>query len=88
MQDQVLPSLCSPLPHLSAFIFVALLIHLFFLFILYSSNFKVMALKQRGIRAEFLGSAQTDPTVRKNAESGIFHVLFMTPEKACSTPSR
>nr|CAN79469.1 hypothetical protein VITISV_016935 [Vitis vinifera] len=47
---------------------------------------QVMALKQRGIRAEFLASAQTDPTVHKNAESGTFHVLFMTPEKACSIP--
>ena len=29
----------------------------------------VMDLKQRGIRAEFLASAQTDPIVHKNTES-------------------
>ncbi|KAJ6361108.1 hypothetical protein OIU77_005023 [Salix suchowensis] len=47
---------------------------------------QVMSLKQRGIRAEFLGSAQTDGSVHTKAQSGHFHLLFMTPEKACSTP--
>ncbi|KAJ6885268.1 hypothetical protein NC652_032073 [Populus alba x Populus x berolinensis] len=47
---------------------------------------RVMSLKQRGIRAEFLGSAQTDGSVHTKAQTGHFHLLFMTPEKACSTP--
>ncbi|XP_020203680.1 uncharacterized protein LOC109789190 [Cajanus cajan] len=45
---------------------------------------QVMALKQRGIRAEYLGSAQKDSTVHSKAERGQFDILFMTPEKACS----
>ena len=49
---------------------------------------QVMALKQRGIRAEYLGSALTDPTVQKKAESGQLDILFMTPEKACLIPTR
>lgn len=49
---------------------------------------QVMALKQRGIRAEYLGSAQTDPTIQTKAETGKFDILFMTPEKACSIPTR
>ncbi|KAG2672760.1 hypothetical protein I3760_13G057900 [Carya illinoinensis] len=48
---------------------------------------QVMALKQRGIRAEYLGSAQTNSTVQSRAESGQFDVLFMTPEKACLIPT-
>ncbi|KAF7816268.1 Werner syndrome ATP-dependent helicase isogeny [Senna tora] len=48
---------------------------------------QVMALKQRGIRAEYLGSAQTDPTIQTRAESGQFDILFMTPEKACLIPT-
>lgn len=48
---------------------------------------QVMSLKERGIRAEYLGSAQTDPTVQSKAESGLFHVLFLTPEKACLLPT-
>ncbi|GMN23224.1 hypothetical protein TIFTF001_000034 [Ficus carica] len=47
---------------------------------------QVMALKQRGIKAEFLGSAQTDLSVQTKAESGHFNILFMTPEKACLIP--
>lgn len=49
---------------------------------------QVMSLKQRGIRAEFLGSAQMNPTVQPKAESGQFDILFMTPEKACLMPTR
>lgn len=52
------------------------------------SNLQVMGLKQRGIRAEFIGSAQTDLSVCSRAESGEFDVLYMTPEKACTSSSR
>ncbi|KAI3450175.1 hypothetical protein Pfo_006840 [Paulownia fortunei] len=44
---------------------------------------QVMALKQRGILAEYLSSAQTDANVYTNAESGRYDILYMTPEKAC-----
>ncbi|KAL7152126.1 hypothetical protein ABFS83_04G076400 [Erythranthe nasuta] len=44
---------------------------------------QVMALKQRGIRAEYLSSAQTDRNVHNNAEGGRYDILYMTPEKAC-----
>ena len=47
-----------------------------------------MALKQRGIKAEYLGSAQKDSTVQTKAEHGQFDILFMTPEKACTVPTR
>ena len=47
-----------------------------------------MALKQRGIKSEYLGSTQADSTVQANAESGQYSILFMTPEKACSLPMR
>lgn len=47
-----------------------------------------MSLKQRGIKAEFLGSAQTDSSVQMKAENGHFRILFMTPEKACLIPKR
>ncbi|CAM6122489.1 unnamed protein product [Calypogeia fissa] len=46
---------------------------------------QVMGLNQRGIRAEYLGSAQTDHTVYARAQRGDFDVLYMTPEKACSS---
>ncbi|RYQ88898.1 hypothetical protein Ahy_B09g095816 isoform D [Arachis hypogaea] len=48
---------------------------------------QVMALKQRGIKAEYLGSAQKDSTVQRKAEQGQFDILFMTPEKACTVPT-
>ncbi|XWS24645.1 hypothetical protein CRYUN_Cryun27aG0000200 [Craigia yunnanensis] len=48
---------------------------------------QVMTLKQRGIRAEYLGSVQTDSTAQTKAETGYFHVLFLTPEKACLLPA-
>ncbi|THU53675.1 hypothetical protein C4D60_Mb10t16950 [Musa balbisiana] len=48
----------------------------------------VMSLKERGIKAEYLGSTQTDKTVHSHAESGTYDVLYMTPEKACSLTSR
>ncbi|KAL9320181.1 hypothetical protein ACSQ67_012020 [Phaseolus vulgaris] len=48
---------------------------------------QVMALKQRGIKAEYLGSAQKDFTVHSKAERGQFDILFMTPEKACTVPT-
>lgn len=47
-----------------------------------------MALKQRGIRAEYLSSAQTNSSVYSNAERGQYDVLYMTPEKACMLISR
>ncbi|CAA7389197.1 unnamed protein product [Spirodela intermedia] len=45
---------------------------------------QVMSLKQRGIKAEYLGSTQTDQTVYFIAESGKLDLVYMTPEKACS----
>ncbi|KAK4858826.1 hypothetical protein QYF36_022639 [Acer negundo] len=48
---------------------------------------QVMSLKQRGIKAEFLGSAQTDSTVQSKAETGQFQLLFITPEKAMIIPT-
>ncbi|EEF35962.1 conserved hypothetical protein [Ricinus communis] len=47
---------------------------------------QVMALKQRGIRAEYLGTGQTDHSVHNSAQNGHFNLLFVTPEKACSLP--
>ncbi|KAL0911570.1 hypothetical protein M5K25_019719 [Dendrobium thyrsiflorum] len=49
---------------------------------------QVMALKQRGIKAEHLGSSQTDKDAYSQAERGAFDVLYMTPEKACLLPTR
>jgi hypothetical protein len=49
---------------------------------------QVMGLQQRGIRAEYMGSAQIDRTVNVRAENGEFDVLYMTPEKACSVSQR
>ncbi|KAL6516416.1 hypothetical protein OROGR_019721 [Orobanche gracilis] len=48
---------------------------------------QVMALKQRGICAENLSSAQTDLNVYANAERGRYDILYMTPEKACLLPA-
>ncbi|XP_075634157.1 uncharacterized protein LOC142606705 [Castanea sativa] len=48
---------------------------------------QVMTLKQRGIRAEYLGSAQTDTSVQTKAENGQFDILYMTPEKASLIPT-
>ncbi|KAG0610627.1 hypothetical protein M758_7G079400 [Ceratodon purpureus] len=45
---------------------------------------QVMGLQQRGIRAEYMGSSQTDRTVNARAENGEYDVLYMTPERACS----
>ena len=47
-----------------------------------------MALRQRGIKADHLSSAQTDLSVQCNAEHGQFDILYMTPEKACSVSTR
>ncbi|KAL0435168.1 UNVERIFIED_CONTAM: Werner syndrome ATP-dependent helicase [Sesamum radiatum] len=49
---------------------------------------QVMALKQRGISAEYLSSAQTDRHVHTSAESGKYDILYMTPEKACMLTAR
>ncbi|MFS7903155.1 putative DNA helicase [Helianthus anomalus] len=48
---------------------------------------QVMALKQRGIKAEHLSTAQTNTNAQKNAESGQYDILYMTPEKACFVPN-
>ncbi|PWA70602.1 DNA helicase, ATP-dependent, RecQ type [Artemisia annua] len=48
---------------------------------------QVMALKQRGIKAEHLSSAQTNSSAFKNAESGQYDIMYMTPEKACNVPT-
>ncbi|PHT73210.1 hypothetical protein T459_23995 [Capsicum annuum] len=48
---------------------------------------QVMALKQRGIKADYLSSAQTDRGVQSNAELGHYDILYMTPEKACALPN-
>ncbi|KAK1428580.1 hypothetical protein QVD17_17418 [Tagetes erecta] len=48
---------------------------------------QVMALKQRGIKAEHLSTAQTNTSAQKNAESGQYDILYMTPEKACFVPN-
>ncbi|XP_058110814.1 uncharacterized protein LOC131253707 isoform X2 [Magnolia sinica] len=45
---------------------------------------QVMSLKQRGIKAEYLGSTQRDSSASSNAMRGEFSILYMTPEKACS----
>ncbi|XP_051141552.1 uncharacterized protein LOC127258666 isoform X2 [Andrographis paniculata] len=47
---------------------------------------QVMALQQRGILADHLSSAQSDPNVQTKAESGQYDILYMTPEKACLLP--
>ncbi|KAJ0979160.1 hypothetical protein J5N97_014634 [Dioscorea zingiberensis] len=47
---------------------------------------QVMSLKQRGVKAEYLGSTQTKHAAYSEAENGIFDVLYMTPEKACLLP--
>jgi ATP-dependent DNA helicase RecQ len=49
---------------------------------------QVMSLKQKGVRSDFLGSTQANKCVMQDAENGMFHVLYMTPEKALSLPSR
>ncbi|XP_049406829.1 uncharacterized protein LOC125870435 [Solanum stenotomum] len=48
---------------------------------------QVMALKHRGIKADYLSSAQTDRGVQSNAELGHYDILYMTPEKACALPT-
>lgn len=46
------------------------------------------SLQKRGIRAEYMGSAQTDGTVQDRAEDGEIDILYMTAEKACSVSER
>ncbi|KAF3331878.1 mediator of RNA polymerase II transcription subunit 34-like protein [Carex littledalei] len=45
---------------------------------------QVMSLQQRGIKAEYLSSTQSNKSVSCNAEKGFYDILYMTPEKACS----
>ncbi|CAN6206495.1 unnamed protein product [Urochloa humidicola] len=49
---------------------------------------QVMSLKQKGVKSEYLGSTQTNSSASSEAEKGMFDVLYMTPEKAISLPSR
>eukprot|EP00249_Psilotum_nudum_P032087 c47241_g1_i1 orf=2-526(-) len=49
---------------------------------------QVMSLKERGIKAEYLGSAQTDNTVVSRALKGEYDILYMTPEKALNVSDR
>lgn len=47
---------------------------------------QVMALKQRGIRAENLSSRMA-PGVLRNCENVQYDILYMTPERACLLPA-
>jgi superfamily II DNA helicase RecQ len=47
-----------------------------------------MGLKQRGIHAEYLSSAQTDNSVFSKAKAAEYDILFMTPERSLSLPDR
>jgi ATP-dependent DNA helicase RecQ len=49
---------------------------------------KVMSLKQKGIKAEYMGSTQTNYAVVKDARSGKLNIVYMTPEKALKLPQR
>ncbi|KAF8750044.1 hypothetical protein HU200_012513 [Digitaria exilis] len=49
---------------------------------------QVMGLKQKGIRSDYMGSTQSNTSVTRDAENGKFQVLYMTPEKAMSLPTR
>jgi ATP-dependent DNA helicase RecQ len=45
-----------------------------------------MALQQRGIKAEFLDSAQDDDSIENRARDGEFSHLYITPEEAIALP--
>jgi ATP-dependent DNA helicase RecQ len=47
-----------------------------------------MSLQQRGVKSDYLGSTQMNSSVSSEAEKGLYDVLYMTPEKAISLPSR
>lgn len=49
---------------------------------------QVMGLLQRGIKAQYLSSAQKCRTASSDAEKGEFDILYMTPERACSMYAR
>lgn len=49
---------------------------------------QVMSLLQRGIKAQYLSSAQKSRTASSDAEKGKFDILYMTPERACSSSDR
>jgi ATP-dependent DNA helicase RecQ len=49
---------------------------------------QVMSLKQKGIKAEYMGSTQTNYSVAEDAQSGKINLLYMTPEKAIRLPQR
>ncbi|XP_066343406.1 uncharacterized protein [Miscanthus floridulus] len=48
---------------------------------------QVMSLEQRGVRSDYLGSTQKNHVVVMNyAQSGLYDVLYLTPENAISLP--
>jgi ATP-dependent DNA helicase RecQ len=47
-----------------------------------------MSLIEKGIKADYLGSSQTNPGVTKDAKNGKISLLYMTPEKALSLNQR
>lgn len=49
---------------------------------------QVMSLQQKGVRSDYLGSTQTNRSVITFAQSGLYDVLYLTPEKAISLPDR
>lgn len=48
----------------------------------------VLALKSKGLRACFLGSAQTDNKVKEDAWAGLYTYIYMTPELAVNSVGR
>eukprot|EP00897_Mesotaenium_endlicherianum_P008728 jgi/Mesen1/7884/ME000420S07022 len=48
---------------------------------------QVMALQQRDISAEYLGTTQTDSSVTGRAQRGEYDIVYMTPEKAFYLPA-
>jgi ATP-dependent DNA helicase RecQ len=47
-----------------------------------------MGLKEKGIKAEYLGSTQNNSQVTTDAQNGQKIILYMTPEKAVSLKQR
>jgi ATP-dependent DNA helicase RecQ len=47
-----------------------------------------MGLKEKGIKAEYLGSTQNNSQVTTDAKNGQIIILYMTPEKAVSLKQR
>lgn len=49
---------------------------------------QVLALKQKGLKACFLGSAQTDQRVKEDAWAGQYLYIYCTPELAVNSVAR